>query len=437
MARPNPLAFLVMESVSSQNKKGCGVNLQPRELAGSMVWLLLAAAPAIPSDSAVKRHDPARTSSTDDTVHFEKFRLDDRYRSEGVAVGDFNRDGQMDVAAGSLYYASPDWRLVPFGEEALEYEQDSYSHSFANYADDVNGDGWTDLIVVGFPGKSTWWLENSKGKAEPWKRHEIASVTNNESPQMVDVDGDGSRELIFALNADAEDPDGPHRRMAILRRTASPSMPWQIRTISAAAAPGTKRYDHGLGVGDLNLDGRLDVLVRQGWWEAPKQPARPEWQFHAAPFGPPAAHMHVRDFDADGDADVLSSSAHGYGIWWHEQTPEGWRRHNIDDSFSQTHSLCLSDINGDGLMDFVTGKRRWAHNGRDPGGNDPSVFCWYELTRRDGRVEWIRHPIDRDSGVGTQFEVADVDQDGLLDIVSSNKNGVFFFRQVRTENERP
>ena len=145
-----------------------------------------------------------------------------------------------------------------------------------------------------------------------------------------------------------------------------------------------------------------------------------------------AAQMHVHDLDGDGDNDVLASSPHAYGVWWHEQRGNGsWKAHAIEESFSQTHALNLADINGDGLIDFVTGKRWWAHGGRDPGGDEPAVLCWFELTRRNGRPEWIRHQFDHDSGIGTQFDVADVNGDGMLDVVSSNKKGVFYFEQVR------
>jgi len=142
--------------------------------------------------------------------------------------------------------------------------------------------------------------------------------------------------------------------------------------------------------------------------------------------------MHVYDFDGDGDADVLSSSAHAFGIWWHEQTAPGeFTTHLIDESFSQTHANVLADINGDGLPDFVTGMRYWAHGGNDPGEDQPPVLFWYELSRKDGRPVWTRHLIDDNSGVGTQFDVADINGDGLLDVVTSNKRGTFVFEQFR------
>jgi hypothetical protein len=139
----------------------------------------------------------------------------------------------------------------------------------------------------------------------------------------------------------------------------------------------------------------------------------------------------VYDFDGDGDNDVFSTSAHRFGTWWHEQTPGGWKTHEIDKELSQLHAVCMADINGDGLPDLVTGKRWWAHMGHDPGAKMPSVVVWYELGRKDGRPVWTRHQIDDDSGVGTQFEVIDLNGDGLLDVITANKKGVFYFQQTR------
>ena len=384
-------------------------------------------------------------------VRFQKYQLDAKFRSEGVAVGDFNKDGKQDIAAGFVWYEAPDWKLHTIVKEPpspgrgaelgvpLHYNPKSYSNSFCNFASDVNGDGWTDVIVVDFPGTPTWWFENPQGKDQDWKKHLCIPVTNNESPDFLDLDGDGQRELIAAFSPDPAQPDGPDRQMAFFKPDKDPTKPWHRQAISSKAAPGTRRYSHGLGVGDVNGDGRNDMVVANGWWEAPVSLSDSPWKFHEAAFGEAAgerkaAQMFVYDFDGDGDNDVLSSSPHAFGIWWHEQFPGGnWKTHEIDKSFSQTHGVCLADINGDGLMDFVTGNRWWAHGGADPGGDQPAVFFWFELQRQDGRPRWIRHQFDHDSGPGTQFQVADVNGDGMLDVVSSNKKGVYYFEQTRKE----
>jgi hypothetical protein len=366
-------------------------------------------------------------------ITFKKTAIDPTFRSEGVAVGDFNRDGKPDIAAGTVWYEAPDWKMHATVEKAPEHDPHAYSRSFQTFADDVNGDGWTDILVVEFPGEATVWLENPQGKEGPWKRHVAAPVTNNESPQLVDVDGDGKLDLLAAFSPDPKNFDGPERRMGYYTRTKDPTAAWTAVGVSATAAPGTTRFSHGIGTGDINGDGRSDIVVPQGWWEAPEDRTAGEWKFHPASLGENCAQMFVYDFDGDGDADVLSTAAHLVGMWWHEQLADGqWKTHEIDRSFTQTHALCLADMNGDGLPDFVTGKRWWAHGPKgdiDP--DKPAVVFWFELQRKDGKATWIPHQIDHDSGVGTQFEVADVSGDGLLDIVTSNKKGTYYFEQGR------
>ena len=366
-----------------------------------------------------------------DKVKFKRTQLDDKFRSEGVAAGDYNHDGKLDIAAGSVYFAAPEWQMTPIVKDPQTFEPKGYSDTFCNFSDDFNGDGWADLLVVGWPGKETRWYENPQTAAGPWKMHIAVRVTNNESPQYIDVDGDKKRELLAGTNPDASNVDGPQRYMSLASPTKQATAPWQVQAISEPDAPGTKRYSHGIGSGDVNGDGRNDILVTEGWWEAPAEKSNAPWKFHKAPFGEACSHMHAYDVDGDGDNDIISASAHKFGIWWHEQTDDGWQTHEISNEFSQTHAVHLVDMNGDGLKDIVTGKRWWAHAKGDPGVDEPPVLYWLELTRKDGKPVWISHKIDDNSGVGTQFEVIDMNDDGLMDIISSNKRGTFYFEQIR------
>jgi hypothetical protein len=367
-----------------------------------------------------------------DKIKFKKTQLDKIFRAEGVAVGDFNNDGKNDIATGEAYYAAPEWNLVPIREQVREFDPLRYSQCFQAWSEDFNGDGWKDLLVVEFPGTASAWLENPKGEKRPWARHVVVDVTNNESPEYLDLDGDGKKEMLLGTAPEPKEADGPNKYVAVARPAADPTAKWNVTPISAKGVDMARKFYHGIGRGDINGDGRNDVVTPSGWWEGPASPGDGEWKFHEAKLGGPAAQMYVYDFDGDGDADVLSSAAHQIGIWWHEQTKEGWTTHEIDKTFSQTHAMCFVDMNGDGLMDFVTGKRYWAHGPKgDVNPGDPAVLYWFELTRQGGKPMWKPHQIDDDSGVGTQFEIADINGDKLLDIAVANKKGVFYFEQVR------
>lgn len=347
---------------------------------------------------------------------FEKRQLDPRFRSEGVAAADFNNDGRLDVATGNLLYLGPDWQPQPMVAEPKEFDPKGYSSSFLCFAEDVSRDGWMDLVVVGFPGQETAWLQNPGAAGGAWNRYPAMGQTGNESPLWVDVDRDGRRELLFTSG----------QGVAVARPRTDVAQPWEVLPLGAAGDPAP---GHGLGFGDVNGDGYEDVLCPEGWWEGCGNPASTPWPFHRAKLSESCAQMAVMDVDGDGDADILSSSAHAYGIWWAEQTPAGWVLHEVDKSVSQTHALHLADINRDGLTDFVTGKRFWAHTQGDPGIDEPSILCWFELQRRDGKPVWTRHVIDENSGVGLHAQVVDVDLDGRLDVVASNKKGVHVFFQ--------
>ncbi|WP_336515800.1 VCBS repeat-containing protein [Pollutibacter soli] len=364
------------------------------------------------------------------TVAFKKNVLSEVFVSEGVAVADVNKDGKTDVLAGAWWWEAPGWKKHELAiPDTFTYDK-GYSTTFLNFALDVNLDGWIDLIRMDQPGQEMVWYENPKNKEQHWTMRMILPTAGNEAPQFVDVDGDGRKDV---LCNDNEKKEVVWYRAPVKKGDTL----WTRYVISNDPNIGTHKYTHGLGYGDLNKDGRKDVIINTGWWEGPADPkSSSHWKFHPAKLGPNCADMIVYDVDGDKDMDVFASSAHDYGIWWYEQVNDGtssnFISHLIDSSVSQTHSLILKDINGDGHPDLTTGKRYFAHNGGDRGAYDASMLNWYEF--KPGRQpSWIRHEIDNNSGVGIQFNVEDINKDKLQDIIISNKKGVFVFEQVRQE----
>jgi hypothetical protein len=365
-----------------------------------------------------------------DSVAFRKHTLTNEFISEGVTVADVNRDGKIDIIAGAYWFQAPDWkRQEIFPGQAFDGAK-GYSNSFLNFSMDVNQDEWMDLILIDFPGKVACWYENPKNGPGHWKKHLIHQTVEvgNESPAFVDVDGDGRRDLLCA--------DSKEKQMVWLKApTSATETSWKKFPLSEKNVPGTDRFSHGLGYGDVNKDGRNDLIIKQGWWEGPQDPTQPNWTFHPGGLGEDCSQMHVLDVNSDGLNDVISASAHRYGIWWHEQAKaedgsSTWKQNEISTAFSQSHSSFLTDVNDDGNPDLIAGKRYFAHNDtdNDPGGHDPAVLYWFEY--RPGKSPYFfPHLIDDDSGSGLNIAAQDITGDGAIDVAISNKKGVFLFER--------
>jgi len=374
-------------------------------------------------------------------VKFKTVKLTDKFYAEGAHFADLNRDGKMDIVSGPYWYAGPDFQSRHEFYPAQEVDPHKYSANFLCYTHDFNGDGWTDILVLGFPGAESWWYQNpgqSVASAGHWERHVAVAVTDNESPTFTDITGDGRPEIVFSTGGfwgyatpDAHEPTKPFTFHPISPKTDA------------------QRFTHGLGVGDVNGDGRMDLLEKTGWWEQPASlDGDPQWKKHDfafATFG--GAQMFAYDVDGDGLNDVITSlHAHGYGLAWYKQVRKDGqitfeRRLIMGETpqdnpygvkFSQIHALELLDIDGDGLKDIVTGKRWWAHGPKGDAEPDaPAVVYWFRLTRAGGDAQFVPHKVHDDSGVGTQVVAGDVNGDGRPDILVGNKKGAFVHLQVR------
>ena len=395
-------------------------------------------------------------------VSFTKQTITKDFVAEGCAVADFNHDGQLDVAAGRFIWLGPDFkeklaytpeRQNASGPSKTPYNPATgYSDYCIQFAYDFTADGWPDLLVYGLPGEPAFVFVNPAGKGGDWPRHNIFDVADGESPSLMDINGDGKPELLCHTSDLAKPKNAKGGKSG--GQFGYAEIDWNNPLGKARFRPITPKspandqkifkYTHGYGAGDVNGDGRMDILEANGWYEQPKDLSAPgPWKFHKAAFGLGGAQMHVYDVNKDGRNDVITSiKAHSYGLSWFEQNADGsFKEHvilgktkedNADGKgFSQIHAVELQDINGDGLPDIVCGKRRWAHGikGDDEPNADP-VLYWFEMSRdAKGGASFVPRRIDNDSGVGTQFFTGKVNQDNKPDIVIANKHGVFVFTQ--------
>jgi hypothetical protein len=411
-------------------------------------WLLAPLGSGAPADEAIDDapkelmfapvkvdgpvHNPARH-----TYWFGPF-------AECSSVLDINGDGKIDVAAGRNYYLAPDWKKHSDYRDGAETNGPDVDDNYEGTMD-VNNDGRPDVLSSGWMRRQgIWWYENPGKTGVKWNSYPLHQADGLEGMVIGNLAGHDGKDVL--VNYFGRKPDRPNVWYEHMNQA-----PWFKQHI---LGPPDVGVSHGSGIGDINMDGRDDVVTTSGWFESPARPTQDAWTWHPdynfTPYGsdrPGGAGLPMLVTDANGDGlnDIIIGSDHGYGLAWLEQKVEGGRRrfvkHWIETDFPTIHTMILADLDGDGRPELITGKQLLAHNGGDVGGYEPVFVFYYKFAK--GRFE--RHVLsysylepyftsDKNGpppnyvvGVGMRLQAADMDGNGKTDVVVACRTGLYIF----------
>ncbi len=344
--------------------------------------------------------------------------------AEGITTADMNGDGRPDILSGAFWYENPganggEWKPHQYRTVELIGE---FVSDCGEWAVDVNHDGSPDVVTVGWMTDGLWWYENPKKPGVLWQRHLITHTVETEGGWMADLNGDGQPDLALAH----------YGRSGVLWVDFSGTQP-RVHKAGGHAEDG-----HGIGMADIDGDGKTDLLTPHGWFKNIDANAD-KWEWHGDwDLGETGFPIVGYDVNGDGKMDLIYGRGHSYGLYWLENRgASGWAKHTIDESYSQIHVLKLVDLDGDGEMELLAGKRYRGHDGKDPGSYDPLAIYYYKINRKTGAFTRFPVSLGGTAGAGTQFIVEDLDGDGDLDIATAGKTGVHFFENLRIDHVPP
>lgn len=373
-----------------------------------------------------------------DELSFKKHDINDQSEFEAASALDVDNDGDLDIVSGAFWYEAPSWKKHDV-RDVVRYG--TYYNCFAVLPVDADADGNMDFITCSYFGRGFGWVKNPGKTGEKWTYHEVDLPGTSEAAWAVDLTGDGKLDYL---------PNPTNQVVWYELEQTGPTPKFKKHDFGTAAA------GHGVGSGDVNGDGRNDLLTPKGWFEAPADPSNETWTWHPDwNLGATGIQILARDMDGDGLADLMWGMGHDKGFYWARQVKGAdgkteWKKELVDDSIASVHVLMWADLDGDGADELITGKRVYAHE-REPGDVDAPVIAAFNFDKAAGK--WVKRlvykgepaknaPKDpakrlalRDfprgtAGTGLQVTAIDMDGDGDLDLIAPGKSGLYMFENL-------